>query len=84
MASDYHQRKAITFRPETEDDERWLNDLAQRSGRSMNAVMKRIVSEARTAHVTVVVASGAGGGGGGAGGGGRNSASGATGSGSAG
>jgi hypothetical protein len=49
MGTEYHRRKAITFRPETEDDERWLDQLAERSGETMNAVMRRIVSDARTA-----------------------------------
>jgi hypothetical protein len=49
MGTDHHRRKAITFRPETEADERWLDQLAEATGETMNAVMRRIVSEARTA-----------------------------------
>jgi hypothetical protein len=81
MGTEYHRRKAITFRPETEADERWLDQLAERSGETMNAVMRRIVRDARllTRSSVTVAASGGGGGGCGAGGG-YNSASGATGS----
>jgi hypothetical protein len=49
VADDYHKRRAITFRCETEADEQWLDRLAEASGRKVNAVMRRLVRDAREA-----------------------------------
>jgi hypothetical protein len=49
VTDDYHKRKTIAFRAETEADEQWLDHLAESTGETMNAVMRRIVRDARLA-----------------------------------